>query len=362
VIEDLRVETTTVMTSSGVGDGGDGLVLNDVCSIYVRGLVVGQGLAGFNNFYNGFHLNGGNTIYITQFSFRGSNAGEVINGDAAGAGSIQLSDAFHNQGNIANGTNYGLWIAGNCGGCQWDNTDILGNHTNIRIDQSLVGIQNRQVVFGPGSASDGTSGSPNIGVDIADAGASGTQFFCKGCWLSTSSNTCLWLQTGVTWEVHLIGARIEDCPTNGVLNDSANTRILVDGGAIAQNGIGIHNTAAAGTATIQIQARPAMFGNTTNEVGMTPAISSGCGGTGSTVNGDDYDFTVNWGTTASSTCAVAYALAHDAQPLGVQVTPFNASVYANIGTISSSVLSINTNANMTASNSSLIVHASGAGF
>ena len=60
---------------------------------------------------------------------------------------------FHYNGVLSNG-NIGLNIAGNCGGCQWDAVDIAGNHENVLIDQSVAGIQNRQIRFGPLFASD----------------------------------------------------------------------------------------------------------------------------------------------------------------------------------------------------------------
>jgi hypothetical protein len=354
IIQDLTVATSTVMTA------GDGFVLNDPCSLFVRGLIVGQGLNGNNNFYNGFHLNGGNELYINQFHFRGSHAGEVINGDGAGAGSIQLTDAFHQLGDIANGSGYGLWVAGNCGGCQWDNMDVVGNATNVRIDQGITAIQNRQVRFGPGFASDGTSASPNLGIDIQDAGASGTQLFVEGSWISTASATCLNIASGVTWEIHLVGARIENCTANGILNASANVRLLIDGGAIAQNGTGINNTAT--LPHIQIQARPAMYGNTTNEIGMTPTIASGCGvGSGSpAVSGDDYDFLVTLGTTSATNCILNLALAHDRQADSVSETMFAAAAFANVGTSSGTQISANFSAALTSGG--LFVHASGTGY
>lgn len=332
-ILDGNIATGTVMTS------GDGFVINDSASLFIRGLNVGVGLNGNNNFYNGMHFNGGNTIYVQQFSFRGSHAGEVINGDTSTYGGLQLTDAFHNQGTIANGDNIGLLIAGNCGGCYWDSVDVVGNHTNVRIDQSIAGIQNRQIRFGPNFASDGTAGSPDIGVDIEDPGAGGTQLFCIGCWISTAAQTCFNIGSEVTWEIHLIGMRMENCPVSGLINNSGDVTVLIDGGAWAQDGTAFYNNPGVNVPTVQWQARPAMYGNTYDESGLEPLIVSGCGGSGSSIVGDDYSFVLSWGSSAGTTCNIGMQTKHYLGPFTVTAITEGVSVYPSLATTSTTGIS-----------------------
>ena len=354
-IRDLTISSATVMT------GGDGFVISDGCDFHIDHIVVGNGLNGNNNLYNGAHINGGNTVYITNYSFRGSNNDELVNGDGASGGNLQATDLFHNMGNLANGGNIGLHVGGNCGGCSWDNTDVVGNYKNVLIDQSQVAIQNRQVRFGPNFASDGLGGGGTIGVDLEDPGASGSQLFCIGCWISTAAD-CLNIGAAVNWEIHLIGARIENCPTEGISVGSGSVRLIVDGGAIAQNGTGIYNNPSAGAPFINIQARPAMYGNSVaDETGMAPTVASGCGGAGATVTGDDQSFLVTWGAVAGTSCVVNWKTAHSKSATQVTVMPQGVSVYASVGTSNTAQLGINTSANVS-TGQTLLVGVGGAGF
>jgi hypothetical protein len=190
-------------------------------------------------------------------------------------------------------------------------------------------------------------------------GQGGVQFFCEGCWISTTA-TCLKVGSEVNWEIHLIGARIENCSVSGILAQSDQIRMYLSGGAIGQNGIGVHNTAPG--AHIEFQANPSFYDNGTNMEGLSPTVVSGCGGTGAQVAGTDYDFHIDWGAAAGTSCVIAFAFSHDSSPQGVALTGYGASAYLNVSApYNNNGLGIVSSANITAGDY-VFVHNSGAGF
>lgn len=144
-------------------------------------------------------------------------------------------------------------------------------------------------------------------------GKHGSQLFFEGSWISTNPGICLYIAPNVNKEIHVMGARIENCPTVGIQNNSDQIRMYINGGAYAQDGIALQNTAPG--AHIEIQSRPSMYGGGT-ESGLAPSIVSGCGGSGSSIAAsmDDYAFAINWGSTSGTSCQIAFQFAHDNTP------------------------------------------------
>lgn len=434
VIRGLSLRSTVTMTAN------DGLNFSDLCNSTIEDFdaIGDHTINGNGDFYIGCHFNGGNRLWIRNYSCRGSYAGEVDNGDAT----IQSTDMFHyNMGLVKSG--YGLLIAGWCGGCYWDSGDVVSNtNANVRIDQSIIPHSNPQVRFGPNFASDG---GPPLGVDVEDIGTSaltagslplattatasfakgatsipvaacpspitggwyvfdrslvppavlgtftactgnavtltngggaafvsagtadnlylsggpgpgrqGSQIFFEGSWVSTNPGTCLNIGANVSKEIHLMGARIENCSTAGVTNNSDQVRLYIAGGAIAQNGTGLVNNAKG--AHIELQARPSAYGNVSGVYGgtatLTPSIVTGCGGSGSSVfGGDDYGFRVSWGSTAGTTCQIAFSFNHDNSPQNIQVSAVGVNNYGwAVTPIVSNGLTFNFNASMASGN------------
>ncbi len=428
----FQVRSSTVMT------GGDGIRFNSLCNTMIEDVWAGLSLNGDNRLYRGCHFNGGNTVYISKYSCRGSYADEVDNGFSATNNAVDL---FHRDGALANGGHYGLLIGGRCGGCIWDNLDILGHPSgaNVRIDQSMVAGPNAQIYFLGGFASDG--GGSALGVDIEDSGQAagfpfkttaaagwsasaktltlaacpprinnttvmdmsatppvvighlsacsggaatlagdaafagksddkitvldgpgvgqaGHQITCNGCWISTTA-TCLNIGADVVYEIHIVNARIENCPTAGIVNNSAYSRTILSGGEVAQNGYGVKNTVAGGH--IEIQTKPSFYNNTkADEYGLAPTIVSGCGGPGP-IAGDDYDFVVPWGAKPGTSCVLAYQFQHSKSASSASVIPQGAGVFPSIGASTTAGIALEFSGSLS-SGHSVLAHLGGAGF
>ena len=285
-VEDVEFDSNTVMTA------GDGVRFNDICYLNLTHVDVGPNNT---NLYNGIHFNGGGVQRYEGGNIQGSNIGEIINGDT----SVSFTDMYQSKGAIT-GSTIGLDVAGNVGGFNMDMYDLVNNKTNLKIDQSVTAVKNAQVTLGgAGMAIDGTSGSPNIGLDLEDAGGSGSILEMTGTWVSTAANTCLKIGSGVgAYEVKVTGIRMENCTTYGIDDESTSAIVMIDGGIIAGNGTGI-NTVAGNQ--IRVAAWPNMKGNnanTTNYTNMTPTVTS-CG-SGCAINGASTDY---WGDFATGSGA-----------------------------------------------------------
>jgi hypothetical protein len=330
-IRNFSMYSDTVMTA------GDAFYAGTICVLVMEQTYLGHVWLP-NNFYNGCHFVGMNQFYVKNYSCRGSNAGEIDNGEDTAHGGAQSTDMYHYNGALSN-SGIGLLIAGNCGGCIWYTTDIVNNtNYNVLIDQSQTpSLPNRQIIFGPGTAA--TDGTPGSGVRISDPGTpgapgpgrGGNQFFCLNCWMSTATNDCLVIDAGVSWEIHLVGMRMENCGRNGINNASANSHLIIDGGAIAQNGTGINNTAT--LPWVQFLTYPSMYGNVLNDAaGLKPTIASGCGGTGAVVSrGDDYTYQIQWGSTAGqTTCTVNFGSFHPNSAIWTDVSIVGTNTTGNL--------------------------------
>lgn len=258
-VSNIRLMSSTVMTA------GDGLFLGHMCESLLNNVEVGGDLGGGNaNWFNAIHFYGGNTIHMKGYFFSGSNTGELINGDLT----TQFSDMFQTGGKIVHSA-IGLKIAGNVGGFNIDQTDILLNNTNVLIDQSQVAVANVQIFFGPEVDSDLTQTGFGLGAGfvVADPGSGNSLLFFSGTWLASAQpgasgpgGACLWLQAGVQWRVTMSGGTMFGCKGDGLKNDSVATTVNVAGTYISNNsGYGVNNTS--GVANVVTQAA-AYGGNT----------------------------------------------------------------------------------------------------
>ena len=367
-IRDLTMVSDTAMTA------GDAFLSTKICLLTMNRVYFGNVSSPNNNFYNGCHFSGGNQMYISNYSCRGTHIGEIDNGDSVANGGTQSTDFYHANGALSNSPGIGLNVAGNCGGCEWYSTDIVGNDTyNVLIDQSQTpGKPNAQILFGPGLASDGTIGD---GVRISDPGTTntcpgpgrcGNVLLCQNCWISTASRDCLVIDPAVKWEIQLIGVRMQNCQRHGVNNASSNIHLIIDGGVIAQaSNTGIFNTAT--LPWIQFLAPPSMFGNTVQDTaGLTPTIVSGCGGAGAgfSDNSNDYEFSVVWGSTAGqTTCVINFGTYHFKRPTHINASMRSSVTFIGVAanTISATTESFFFSAGMPAS-SGFSVTNSGLGF
>lgn len=446
VIYNLTITSATTMTA------GDAFDINGQCQFTVFNLHIGDVFHShtFQHTWNSLHVTSGcGLCHIYGIQATAQNIAGIFNGGTT----AQITDWFEVSSSYTNSA-IGMEIGGNCGGCQWDNTDAVNNTTrNVLIDEGQVPVHNNQVRFGPLFASDG---GPPVGIELNDPGVdataihsgplasaaissfiatatsipvttcpalfgsnwyafdrsttppmmigamsgcsgttmtlaspgaavasagsmdslwlspspgpgrTGASLFFEGSWVSTAPGICLQIDANVNYAIHLMGTRIEDCTTAGVVNNSDQIRMYVAGGEWIQDGYALENNAAG--AHIELQARPSMSGNTGVYGGsatITPSILSGCGGSGAQVfPSDDYDFRVSWGTSAGTSCTIAYSYAHDSAPQSLQVTALGLGTSPNSAAatgITPQGATITFTNNMSSGNQ-FSIHSSGYGF
>jgi hypothetical protein len=223
-IRGLRIMSNTVMT------GNAGLRINDMCQADIENIAVGDGIGGNANLFNGVRFNGGNSIHMRGYAFQASNIAEIINGDPG----FQFTDMYQSQGVISH-SGIGLNIAGNVGGFNVSETDILLNGTNVLVDQSQVASPNLQIFFGSGVVVDATSGGAGVGLDIRDAGGSNSVFISTGVWYATAANQCILLETGVSWYFLMNGGKVYNCQGDGFKSNTTTSNINITGTYFGNN-------------------------------------------------------------------------------------------------------------------------------
>lgn len=276
--------------SNTTQSGGYGVSFLDMCELNIVNVRFGEPLPSIvtvgYGFYNAVRFIGGNTIHVVETGAQAQNVAMTVAGDGAGAGNVPLVDMYIWGGAVAHSVT-GLLIGGNLGGINVGAMDAVNNHTNVRIDQSIAGRYNAQAWFGDLFASDGTTGSPNIGVDLEDAGISGSIITFDGSWVSTASGTCLKIGSSVTaYEVRLENIRMEACGsggassgTYGLDDESTGAIVIIDGGLYAQSSVAQAIIKAVSGAQLTWGGTPMMYGcpatsSTTGcTVGVVPAIT-----------------------------------------------------------------------------------------
>ena len=139
---------------------------------------------GTGKFYIGVWFDGVDFVTLDKFQARGTAEGLRVNGNGG------LADLFISNGKIAMSA-IGIHIAGSFGGFYLESTDVINNGTNVLVDKSVTGINNREIIFGPGAMID-TASIPldastmnGVGVDVQDSG--GFMFF-NNTWVASGGS------------------------------------------------------------------------------------------------------------------------------------------------------------------------------
>ena len=245
-IHNLQLQSNTVMTA------GAGLTINNVRVQDIENIIIGGDSPTNNHFYNGFKVRGGGAVHLRGYSFGAQNDAEQISGNTLTDG---LVDFYQEQGVIL-GSKVGIHLGGYVGGFTIDQSDILENGTNVKVDQSIIAVRNGHMFFGSGVAIDVTTGDPNIGFDLNDPGGDlETLVQFDGTWIASAVNSgadankgvCLLIRSGVTWNIHFTGGAVTNCGTDGIRNLSTTAHIDITGTRIEGNGNwGINNTSGGG--------------------------------------------------------------------------------------------------------------------
>ena len=315
-IHGVRLMSNTVMT------GGDALLLNDVCESDIDNVDVGGDLGGNQNWFNAVHFNGGNAIRMRGYSFSGSGAAEIINGDS----SIQFTDMFQVNGKLTH-SGKGLVVGGNVGGLIVDQTDILLNGANVVVDQSQAPVPNSQLFFLGGAAIDATnnglSGASGIGLEIKDAGSPNSVLTMVGPWLASSGKQCLEVDSGTNWQIDLVGGNVVNCHppsagTGAVENDSTTAVVNITGTHFwVNNGGSGSDVANNGGSAGKFSLNGVQFGANANG-----NVFGYWSGSYVDVNGNLYQSAPVYATdfSISNTASFAFAAPNDANGVNVKLT------------------------------------------
>lgn len=272
-IKDFRLVSNTLMTA------GDGIHARDICDSIISNVTIGGEWGGGNgNLMNGLHLDGFNSIYLTQSIIQAQADGIKLNGVTESSAHYYAIDFYFSQSKI-DLTGVGVHIAGGVGGATLTSGDILENGRHVLVDQAADANPNAQIFTGAGLALDvsgnayvaSTSpykGNPNngINIDIEDPGQANNQSILQmnGTWLASAGSACLDLKSGTGWDVTISGGRIYNCQGNGVQIEGANNIVHIAGARIGQNnGYAIYNS---GGSKVYSQANVYQPGNGTGDL------------------------------------------------------------------------------------------------
>jgi Pectate lyase superfamily protein/Right handed beta helix region len=176
-----------------------------------------------NNLYDGFYFRYFDTCLLSNVIAACSHTGLTLFGrpdQSYGAGLWLIG------GSRVLGCATGVHIAGSSGGIAFEDVDIIGNGTNVLIDDSESGTANRELFFNQCWV----DSAGEVGVDIRRNGVNVLQFNC--CWVASS---------GLKTTGHPAGANIHAHPgaiVNPVSVIVSGSRIFnaVGSGIVAESG------------------------------------------------------------------------------------------------------------------------------
>ena len=132
------------------------------------------------NFYHGAFFNGCDFIYMD--GFQAFSAQDCIRCHGS---SLGQADFYAIGGKAANGV-VGMHFTGGMGGVTLDLSDVIANTTNILIDQTDTGTNNREFFLGQGLALDSAGGvgvNTGICLDVQDTSS---LLFIDQTWIATA--------------------------------------------------------------------------------------------------------------------------------------------------------------------------------
>jgi Chaperone of endosialidase/Pectate lyase superfamily protein len=137
---------------------------------------------GTGKFWNAVYFHNVDFCFTVGFQAKAQNDGAQV----SGASGHPQADLFLINGKIGGCQSAGLRCGGGFGGLYLDACDIIGNATNVVVDQTLQNQTNREVLLGPGVALDsaGTTGAPFGGINLDLQ--SPVSMFLQNTWLASA--------------------------------------------------------------------------------------------------------------------------------------------------------------------------------
>lgn len=136
------------------------------------------------NAYHGAWFDKVDYVIVEGYQCRAQKDGMRINGDVSSSG--PKADVFLTNGKISACT-VGLHIGGAMGGVTLDGAnDIIGNVTNVLIDQGIAAQANREIFFGPACLLDSGQTSAGLNGVCLDVQDTDGFIFVHGSWIASA--------------------------------------------------------------------------------------------------------------------------------------------------------------------------------
>lgn len=235
------------MNSATALTDGAAIRLKSTFRSHLRDIVLaGQG--GDPNLWDGFWFDVCDYGFLTGFQVSTANCGLRVNGGAVNAG----AGFYMDQGKICaadstiiSGTRrqaVGLHLAGGFGGLQWGGVDIIGNNTNVLVDNSESSLPNREMTLGSLGSCDVSYVGP--GIHLANTVA-GTFYLGISGWIASAKTHNIQIDADASagYRIIMAGGQIYNAQTgSGIHNDNDNVDCMITGSKIWNNALwGINN-------------------------------------------------------------------------------------------------------------------------
>jgi hypothetical protein len=194
--------------------------------------VVFDGQDGNGKLYHGLWMDGVDSGFICGGEARGQGDAVRINGTV---GTGPKADVYLECGMKIGASNVGLRVGGAFGGLHVTAVDIIGNGSNVIIDQSISAESNRELFFDAGAWMDSAYSGPGVYVNES---MSGGWLEFHGSWIASSHTCGLQIASSFVGNLTFSGGTIYNNQTDGICNSSPSAYITINGTVRRYNGQG----------------------------------------------------------------------------------------------------------------------------
>ncbi|NVN09837.1 MULTISPECIES: hypothetical protein [Nguyenibacter] len=231
-LHDFRIASNTRM-SAGTALHVRGMVRSAV------GNIVLDGQEGNGKLWNGVWFDEVDFIATWGQSYAvGQNDAFRINGGRLGSADFSLLGWKIGPTDSRIVPRIGVHIGGGLGGFVCGpGTDIIGNGTNVLIDNALVRVTNRELFFASGCFIDSSASGAGVEVNDTQGNAGDLYISFAGSWIASSATSNLQLDKAVRGHLVFSGGTIFNARGDGV-HDVSMMRQTYSGTQFRQNGRG----------------------------------------------------------------------------------------------------------------------------
>lgn len=231
VLEGFRIDSNTTMS------GGCGIHAYNFCRSRLNDVTLG-GQDGNEKLFDLVWLDGMDYVYIHGMDYHGRGTGIRAN-SARNNTSAAAAGLFLHHGKIGGMGGWGMHFGGGLGGVYIDDLDIiacglLGTSGGVKIDNAMVGVQNREFMFGKGCSIDGNYG---YGVLLNDSLIGTGWCTFVGTWNCSNTLDALFVQNFGYATVQVVGGTYYKNNRDGIrMNSGLPTVLQIVGPDVRNNG------------------------------------------------------------------------------------------------------------------------------